>query len=214
VDTKTGEPVRSGGLIPAIAVNRESGALFVVWEDARFSGGLREGIAFSKSTDGGLNWTTPVQINKVPEVQAFTPSIAVGDDGRISVTYYDFRKDNSDVNVLLTNYWRITSPNGGRTWKEVPVAKLFDLRTAPVASPGFTGGFFIGDYEGIVPTEKSFTPIYVLTNSGNTSNLTDVFVTSQEEAGDTFWNGHEERNDNPRSPKDLAKAHREKHRPD
>jgi hypothetical protein len=55
-------------LIPAIAVNRESGALFVVWEDARFSGGLREGIAFSKSTDGGLNWTTPVQINKVPEV--------------------------------------------------------------------------------------------------------------------------------------------------
>lgn len=209
VDPKTGEPLRTGAIVPAITVNRETGALFVVWEDARFSGGLREGIAFSKSTDGGLHWTTPVQINKVPAVQAFTPSIAVGDDGRISVTYYDFRNDTADPNVLLTNYWRITTPNGGQTWHEVPVAGPFDMRTAPIST-----GFFVGDYEGIVPTEESFTPIYVLANSGNTSNRTDVFVTSQEEEGDTSWNGHEERNDHPQSPKEMAKSHRERHRPD
>ncbi len=207
IDPKTGETVRTSDGLQAIAVDPETGALFVVWQDARFSGGQREGIAFSKSTDGGFHWTDPVQINKVPAVQAFTPSIAVGDDGRISVTYYDFRKDNADPNVLLTNYWQITSSDGGRNWHEVPVAGPFDLRTAG----GGHSGIFLGDYQGIVARGDFFTPMYVLANSGNTSNRTDVFVTLQEEEGDTSWNGHVEHNAHPRSPKDLAKAHRERH---
>jgi len=212
IDPKTGERVRTGGGLPAIAVDRETGALFVVWQDARFSGKQRDGVAFSKSTDGGLHWTTPVQINKVPAVQAFTPSIAVGDEGKVSVTYYDFRKDNADPNVLLTSYWRITSPNGGRTWHEVPVAGPFDLRTAPRTS-SCCGGFFLGDYQGIVPRGESFTPMNVLANSGNISNRTDVFVTAQEEEGDTSWNGHVERNGHPQSPRDLVITHWERRPP-
>jgi hypothetical protein len=75
-DVKTGIPVRSGASVPALAVDPRSGVIYIVWQDGAFSGGKREGIGFVSSNDGGLNWTVPVQINQIPEVQAFTPSIA------------------------------------------------------------------------------------------------------------------------------------------
>jgi hypothetical protein len=46
--------------------------------------------------------------------------------------------------VLLTDYWRIVSHNGGRTFRESHLAGPFDMRTAPNAA-----GFFLGDYEGL-----------------------------------------------------------------
>jgi hypothetical protein len=101
-DVKTGELVRGG--VANIAVNPTTGTSYFVWMDARFSGGLRDGIAFSTSTDGGMSWSPAVQVNQAPNVQAFAPAIAVTTNGRIAITYYDFRKDTSDPNVLLTNY--------------------------------------------------------------------------------------------------------------
>jgi hypothetical protein len=47
------------------------------------------------------------------------------------------------------------------------------MRTAPKA-----GGFFLGDYEGLGVSGSAFTPFFVATNSGNTSNRTDVFSSS------------------------------------
>ena len=170
-DPKTDEPVRTGDIIPNIAVDPDTGILSVVWQDARFSGRERDGIAFSQSRDGGLSWSAPVQINKATRVQAFTPSIAVTDDA-IAVTYYDFRRDNRDPAVLLTDYWRIISNNGGRTWREAHIAGPFDMRTAPFAS-----GFFVGDYEGLGHTRTDVLPFFVLANSGNLRNRTDVFAT-------------------------------------
>jgi BNR repeat-like domain len=208
VDIKTGEPVRAG-LIPNIAVNQKNGTLYVVWEDARFSGSLRDGVVFSKSTDGGLTWSPPVQVNQAPNVQAFTPSIAIARNGRLAITYYDFRKDTPDPVTLLTNYWRITSDDGGNTWHEIPLGGSFDMRNAPVA----IGGFFVGDYEGLGYAEGSFTPFFVLANSGNIVNRTDVFVISAEEEGDTSTNGHEENNSHPASLRERALSYRERRPP-
>lgn len=174
IDVKTGEPVREG--VANIAVNSTTGELYFVWMDARFSGGLRNGIAFSTSSDGGMTWSTPVQVNQAPLVQAFAPGIAVTQSGRLAITYYDFRNDNSDTNVLLTNYWRITSKDGGQTWSEIPLSSAFDLRTAPV-----TGlGYMVTDYEGLVPVGESFLELFVTANSGNSANPTDVFSTTTE----------------------------------
>ena len=53
-DPADGHGVRTGDLIPQIAVDDDSGALYVVWQDDRFTG--EEQIAFSSSTDGGLTW--------------------------------------------------------------------------------------------------------------------------------------------------------------
>ena len=173
-DTKTGEPVREGA--SNMAVNPVTGELYFASMDARFSGGLRNGIIFYTSTDGGQTWSVPVEINQAPNVQAFAPSIAISASGKIAVAYYDFRSDNSDPNVLLTTYWRITSTDGGKTWSEISLSSPFDLRTAPL-----TGlGYMVTDYEGIVAVGSSFTEFFVLANSGDTANPTDVFATSTE----------------------------------
>jgi len=195
IDVKTGEPVREG--VANITVNPSTGQLYFVWMDARFSGGLRNGIAFSTSTDGGASWSPAVQINKAPSVQAFAPGIAVSSNGKIAVTYYDFRNDNSNPSVLLTNYWRITSTDGGHTWNEIPLSAPFDLRTAPM-----TGlGYMVTDYEGLVAVGESFTELFVTANSGNTSNPTDVFATSTDTGigSNARANDHVEINFHPRS---------------
>ena len=208
-DVKTGELVRGG--VANIAVNPTTGTLYFVWMDARFSGGLRDGIAFSTSTDGGMSWSPAVQVNQAPNVQAFAPVIAVTTSGRIAITYYDFRKDTSDPNVLLTNYWRITSGDGGTTWQEIPLSSSFDLRTAPK-----TGlGYMVTDYEGLVASGGSFVSFFVTANSGNTANPTDVFATSAEKGigGNTSTNGHIEVNFHPLTVKEQMQLRRERRPP-
>ena len=61
-----------------------------------FPAGVRDGIALSRSTDGGLTWSAPVRVNRDPSVQAFSPTVTVRDDGTIGVTYYDFRNNTTD----------------------------------------------------------------------------------------------------------------------
>jgi len=210
-DVETGEAVRDGS--HSFAVDASTGALYLVWEDARFSGLLRDGIAFSTSTDGGLTWSPAVQVNQAPNVQAFAPSIAVGQNGKIAINYYDFRMDTSDPNTLLTTYWQITSQDGGQTWQEIPLSSPFDLRTAPMTSYGY----MVTDYEGLVPMGDSFYSLFVATNFGNTSNPTDIFgvssaaVTSLAQL-QTMNNGRVEINPHPRTARELIRLRLERPR--
>ncbi len=169
-DVKTGEGLRTGDIIPDIAADQTTGTLYAVWQDARFSGGLRDGIALSKSTDGGLTWSAPMQVNQAPNVQAFTASVDVADDGTVGVTYYDFRRDTKNPKVLLTNYWEIISSDGGATWREAQLGSRFNMRRAPKDALGF----FVGDYEGLTHAGDAFVPMFVRTNAAR-SNRTDVF---------------------------------------
>ena len=92
-DPADGHAVRTGDLIPQIAVDNNSGALYVVWQDDRFTG--EEQIAFSRSTDGGRTWSATRRISTVGGVnQAFTPTAGSRRTGTVAVQYYDFRFDN------------------------------------------------------------------------------------------------------------------------
>jgi hypothetical protein len=168
-DPETGDPVRTGDIIPEVAVDPASGALYVVWQDARFSDGQFDSIAFSQSLDGGLTWSDPIKVNLTPtnlppgNQQAFTPSVHVAADGTIAVTYYDFR-NNTDAESLLTDYFLVhchPADPGGCTdsdnWgDEVQITDTsFDMRLAP-----FANGFFTGDYEGLSSIGDSFTPFF------------------------------------------------------
>jgi len=167
---ETGTPIRDGANLGSIAM-APSGALVVAWQDARFSGGSRDGIAFSKSIDGGLTWSAPVGINAVPGVQAILPTIAVRDDGLIGVTYYDFRNHVPGTPSLATDYW-LTTSSDGVTWSENHVTGPFDFLAAP-----FAEGLFLGDYQGLASVAGTFVPFYARTNGFSQNNATDIFST-------------------------------------
>jgi hypothetical protein len=153
LDTKTRTGVRAGPGLPSIAVDRRSGTLYIAWQDSRFAGGRYDGIVLAKSTDGGRTWTIPQQVNQAYNVQAFTPAVAATGDGRVAVTYYDFRNDTNNPAVLLTNRWQVTSADGGGSWVETPVGATFDL----LKGPALTGGtLFLGDYQGLAASARSF----------------------------------------------------------
>ena len=168
-DPDTGAPIRDGANLGSIAAGR-NGTLAVVWQDSRFSGGLRDGIAFSRSTDGGLTWTAPVRVNSVPTVPAFVPAVHVRGDGTIGVTYYDLRNNTSDPATLPTDYWLVRSTDGVN-WTETHVTGPFDLALAPNSR-----GLFVGDYQSLSSIGNVFVPFYAQTNNGNTSNRTDIFA--------------------------------------
>ena len=167
-DPKTAQPVRDGAGLAQIALG-PGGELFVVWQDARFSNGQRDGIAISGSTDGGLTWSAPVRLNGDPATQAFTPSPQIQPDGTIGVSYYDFRDDTADATTLLASYWLAQSTDGLH-WRESRIAQPFDLELAPDSS-----GLFLGDYQALIGSGGAFVPFYAQTNNAGAANPTDVY---------------------------------------
>jgi hypothetical protein len=173
-DPDDGDPVRTGEVVPDIAVDPNSGQLYAVWQDSRFGGGKYDSIALSTSTDGGLTWSQPIKVNRTPSNirpanrQAFTPSVDVASDGTVSVTYYDFRNNTPNANTLPTDYWMVhchasktgDCSRGSRYGAEVRLTDApFDMERAPDA-----GGYFVGDYEGlandVAGEGTDFTPLF------------------------------------------------------
>ncbi len=169
-DPETGSIIRDSAFLGQISVGPQ-GQLYVTWQDARFSSGARDGIAFSSSIDGGLTWTTPSRVNGDPNVQGLIPSINARADGTIGLSYFDMRSNTADPATLLTDYWLATSRDGV-SWTDRRVAAAFNLSVAPIAR-----GYFLGDYMGLVSNGTNFYPFYVRTNDANLVNRNDVFIT-------------------------------------
>jgi hypothetical protein len=189
VDPDDGRPHRTGDINPEAAVDEETGATYVVWQDSRF--GPRSSIAFTQSLDGGFTWSTPIKVNATPppdpgepsgNTQAFDPMIQVLDDGTIGAFYYDFRNNTADGGATTpTDGWLIhchpttpTACTNPANWNPLDEVRLtdasFDSRQAPVAR-----GFFIGDYVGLGEDGSSFFPFFGIAKNQAT-NPTDVHV--------------------------------------
>jgi hypothetical protein len=177
-DPDTRHDVRTGDILPDWAVDRSSnpatrGNVYVVWMDRRFNDPDHDDILLARSTDGGLTWDAPVIADHAPRgVDAFTAMVDVDDQGRVAVSYYDFRNDRPGDAALSTDLWVTRSHDGGRTFTDESrlTPASFDMRTAPDA-----GGYFVGDYTGLAHVGTVFHPAWVAANSGNLVNRTDVF---------------------------------------
>lgn len=164
------DAIRGGGLIPEAAVDMANGNVYAVWQDSRFNDFDYDGIAFSRSTDGGATWSEPIEVNKTPDSgpalnrQAFTPSVAVAPDGTIAVTHYDFRNNDTSVHSRLeTDHWLVhCHPSGAvdctdaADWEESPpIGGSFNMKAAPYAR-----GYFVGDYAGLAGVPGGFYVIF------------------------------------------------------
>lgn len=160
-DPDTSEPHRTAEVLFDVAADLNTGALYAVWQDRRFTG--RSAIAFTMSTDGGSSWSAPVRIDKTPRTgtandQAFLPSVDVAEDGTVGVTYYDFR-NNTTGGGTSTDHWFLHCHAGcsnAANWEEEHVDGPFDARQAP-----FARGYFLGDYVGLDHAGNAFTPFFI-----------------------------------------------------
>jgi hypothetical protein len=170
---------RTGDINAEIAVDRATGAVYLVWQDSRF--GPRSSIAFSQSLDGGLTWSDPIKVNQTPDLannlneQAFTPMVHVLDDGTVGVSYYDFRSNTADSGATTPTEAFIAHchPDSedcslAASWgDEVTVTDApFDSRKAPVAR-----GFFLGDYVGLGQSRTDFNPFFTVTTATDPANI-------------------------------------------
>src|SRR5262249_38089769 len=105
VDPRTNEPpapLRTGDILPMPAIDAATGDLYVVWQDARFSG--HDEIVVSTSSDGGATWTAPKRVSPPTGHPAFTAAVAVSDTtGTVGVTYYQL--EATSLGAIPTNYF-------------------------------------------------------------------------------------------------------------
>jgi hypothetical protein len=167
VPSQTSLTVRAGEILGSFAANPGDGTLYAVWQNSRFTGGTHDAIVLARSTDGGNTWSAPVRVSADAAVPAFTPTLAVLPSGLIGVLYYDFRQAGTP-SYRPTDLWLAVSRDGA-AWREVRLAGNFDLLDAPNAN-----GLFVGDYQGLGGDGSTFVALYARTNSGDTSNRTDV----------------------------------------
>ena len=165
---------------PDIAVDRNSGVIYIVWQDGRISGLGASNVMIAASADGNFTWTAPIPITGSQVYQHFLPTVVVNDDGVIGILFYDFRNDDffggtmaeklvgTDIappdlgggDELTTDVWPVTvNPDGTNAIEERLTDESFDMRQMVIA-----GGFFPGDYVGLDTAANDFVAAFTIAN--------------------------------------------------
>ncbi|HVF88607.1 MAG TPA: exo-alpha-sialidase [Blastocatellia bacterium] len=148
--------LRTGEFVPSFAVDRSSGALYVAWQDGRWTGTAQATLIVSR--DGGTTWSEPTRVSDGPgDAAAFTVAVATNARGDVGVSYYSLRNDPD--RDWLTDVYLQVSRDGGRTFE--PARRItessFDVRFTARAGDAY----FPGDYAGLVGTSTSFHMLWV-----------------------------------------------------
>jgi len=157
--------IRDGVFLPSAAADRTLGQLFVTYQGIYTN---TPHILFTKSSDGGTNWTTPKPISDNPSnTPVFNPAISISPDGQVvSVIFYDGRVNPS--NGYLVDLFLARSFDGGTTWQ--PNLRLTTVTTDVRLAPLTSSGYMLGDYLGVAPStgpDVPAVPVWIDTRTGN-----------------------------------------------
>ncbi len=138
-----------------------NGYIYINWLDSVSPGD--HDVKFSRSTNGGLNWSTPIRVNDDPAgKEQFFPWMAVDQtNGHIYIIFYD-RRNYSDNQ---TDVYLARSTNGGASFTNVKISETPFLPTS---------GTFFGDYNNITASNGKVRPIWTRLHSGSLSVWTAI----------------------------------------
>jgi hypothetical protein len=194
VSPDSGQPLRDASILYAVSANSVTGALYLAWQDARFTTATCttptgtipiDGVAFSQSLDGGKTWSTPIMVNQTPmnatnpcRQQAFIPAVvATGDGKAVVVTYYDFRNDTgTPTGFEGTDYFAVICTVSNDCSKATSWGDEQRLTTAPfnILDAPEAGGHFLGDYMGLAASGS--TTVYPLFGIATGPNIVAEFT--------------------------------------
>jgi hypothetical protein len=165
----SGDPIRNASL-PLLAVQPETRVVSAVWQSEAADGTYH--VDYSRSSDGGKTWSSPIRVDKTPVGSAAVPVVAVSRRGTVAVTYYDFRNNTPDPATLPTDVWAVTCEKDCTqpgSWRERHIEGPFDARQVPPTSVGR----LVGDYTGLVAVGGSFVAAYGVA-TGDAANPVDI----------------------------------------
>jgi len=158
-----------------LAVDQNTGTLYAAYFDTTnvVMGQHNVNIYFTKSTDQGTNWTTPVVINGdwFPPGDQFFCWLEADAYGHLHMVFLDSRRtqQNDDTEHGMFDAYYSFSSNGGDTWTEYRLtATKWDS-----ANDGLDrSNQFLGDYLGLAVIGDAAYPVYLDTSSGDP----DIYV--------------------------------------
>jgi hypothetical protein len=162
--------LRDGVFLPAAAVARQSGEIFVAYT-ALVNGTPR--VYVTKSADQGTSWTPAVVVSDNPVGSSVVnPAITVTPDGKaVAVAFMD--KRNAPDGHNFVDIYAAQSFDGGVTWQ--PNIRLTEMSSDIRYAPGTSRGYMFGDYMGIAPSLNASQPcvaIWCDTRTGDSDPFT------------------------------------------
>jgi hypothetical protein len=147
--------IRDGSILPSLAVDRNSGDLYLVWADARWTGVDQTTMSYSR--DQGVTWSAPRRVSSGPgDAPTFTAAVAVNGRGEVAVSYTSLENDPAR-SFAVDQYVSISRDRG--------VSFTARRRLSPVTSDirwaAWAREYFLGDYTGIAAGSRAFHMLWV-----------------------------------------------------
>jgi hypothetical protein len=147
-----------------------NGNVYAVWASDPTGNTDNSDVFFSRSINGGANWSTPVQLGGGTTTDQFEPNVAVGGaNGTVTVAWYDRRNDTANNRTI--DVYKAFSTDGGATFGNLVrvTNQSFDI---PALNPGFDTDIttcYMGEYIGVAGDAGAFYYMW-----GDDRNLVDA----------------------------------------